>query len=145
MQQDKRGILWVLGILVLVLLIGPIFLGGMMGPGFTGPGMMGWSTTAGSATNASGWLWGLGMGLGGLMMLAFWGALIAGVVLLVRWAGGVSRPESTTTRASTDDPLTIAQRRYASGEIDQATYERLSAELRSSQSKTTATEAAGKA
>ncbi len=55
-------------------------MGGMMGAGVVGPGMMGWRVTGGAATTGNGWVWGLGMGLGGIMMLAFWGALIVGVI-----------------------------------------------------------------
>jgi uncharacterized membrane protein len=128
MKETERGILWVLGGLVLILLLGPILLGGMMGPGIMGPGMMGWSTTPGAAANTTGWLWGVGMALGGLMMLAFWGAIIVGVVLLFRWAG-FSQRQGTTSQTSTEDALTILRRRYAAGDIDQATYARMSAEL----------------
>src|SRR5579859_7772713 len=81
MNTQNRNLLIGLGILLVILLLGPMLLGGMMGPGAFGPGMMGWGYTA---TNGSGWLWGLGMGLGGLMMLAFWAVLIISVVLLVR-------------------------------------------------------------
>jgi putative membrane protein len=127
MKEGERGILWVLGALVLVLLVGPVLMGGMMGPGIMGPGMMGWSTTPGAATNTSGWLWGLVMGLGGLMMLAFWGALIAGIVLLVRWAGG--QRQGASYQPGADEPLAILRRRYAAGEIDEATYQRMKTEL----------------
>ena len=67
------------------------------------------------------------MALGGLMMLAFWGALIVGVVFLIRWAGA-SRHEASSPSHG-DDPLTILRRRYAAGEIDPATFERMSVEL----------------
>lgn len=124
MKQDNRGLLAVLGVLVLTLLLGPLLMGGMMGPGFVGPGMMGWGYATGAAPTGNGWVWGLGMALGGLMMLAFWGALIVGVVFLVRWATGRG-----TTPSSADDPLTILRRRYAAGEIDQPMFERMSSEL----------------
>jgi putative membrane protein len=128
MKQDNRGLLAVLGALVLALLVGPLLLGGMMGGGVMGPGMMGWGYTApGGLATGNRWVWGLGMGLGTLMMLAFWGALIVGVVLLVRWVTGQST--GRTGPASAEDPLTILRRRYAAGEIDQPTYERMSAEL----------------
>jgi hypothetical protein len=89
MTSDNRGLLTVLAVLVLALLLGPVVMGGMMGAGVMGPGMMGWGyAPPGALTTGNGWLWGLGMGLGGLLMLAFWGTLIVGVVLLVRWATG---------------------------------------------------------
>src|SRR6266568_3183751 len=106
MKQDNRGLLAELGVLVLTLLLGPLLMGGMMGPGFVGPGMMGWGYATGAATTGNGWVWGLGMALGGLMMLVFWGALIVGVVLLVRWATGHS-----TIPSSAEDPLAILRRR----------------------------------
>jgi len=103
-------------------------MGGMMGSGFIAPGMMVWGYAApGSVSGGNGWMWGLGMGLGGLMMLLFWAALIIGVVLLVRWA--TSHSAGSTAPTGADDPMTILRRRYAAGEIDQATYQRMSAEL----------------
>ena len=77
MNTHHRQLWIILGVLVVVVLLGPFLLGGMMGPGmmwgYGGPGV---------TFHGSGWLWGLGMGLGGLVMLAFWGALIAGGILL---------------------------------------------------------------
>jgi putative membrane protein len=119
-REDNRALWVVLGVLVLVLLVGPVFTGGMMGPG-----MMGWGYVGqGGIPAGNGWLWGLGMGFGGLVMLAFWGALIVGIALLVRWA--TDHGSSATAGA---DPLTILRRRYAAGEIDQPTYDRMRSEL----------------
>jgi len=117
MRDDNRTLLVILGVLVAALLIGPLLMGGMMGTGFAGPGMMGWGYVGGAPGTTSGWVWGLGMALGGLLMLAFWGALIVGVILLVR---------SVTSRggSAAEDPLSILRRRYAAGEIDQPTFER---------------------
>jgi len=125
-NQQNRNPFIALGVLVVFLLLGPMLVGGMMGPGFTGPGMMGWGYTGG-ATSGNGWLWGLGMGLGGLMMLAFWGVLISGIVLFVRWIAG--QGASGTTPSATEDPMTILRRRYAAGEIDQQTFERMRSDL----------------
>jgi putative membrane protein len=88
--------------------------------------MMGGYGLPGVAFHGNGWLWGLGMGLGGLVMLAFWGALIAGGILLVRWLLG--HAHAGADRGG-EDPLAILRRRYAAGEIDQATYERMKREL----------------
>jgi putative membrane protein len=66
------------------------------------------------------------MGLGWLMMLAFWGALILGGVLLVRWIAGAQPSQGTP-----EEPLAILQRRYAAGEIDEETYRRMRRELES--------------
>ena len=51
------------------------------------------------------------MGVGGLAMLAFWGALIVGVLLIVRTLGG------GRGRRWHGSPLDILKRRYAAGEI----------------------------
>ena len=70
----------------------------------------------------------IGTALGGsLMMLAFWGAVIIGAVLLVRRATGQAREATGPTRPT--DPTEMLRRRYAAGEIDQATYQRMKAEL----------------
>jgi putative membrane protein len=61
------------------------------------------------------------------MMLAFWGAIIVGIVLFVRWIAGQGA-DNAGSRA-TEEPLMILQRRYAAGEIDQETYERMRSEL----------------
>ena len=128
MNQQSRSLFIVLGIVVVLLLLGPLLMGGMLGPGVLGRGMMGWGFT-GDVTSGNGWLWGLGMGVGGLMMLAFWGAIIAGIVLFVRWIGGQQPSGTGSQPAAAEDPLTILRRRYASGEIDQPTYQRMQSEL----------------
>lgn len=116
MGRENRGLLVVLGVLVLLVVIGPILGAGMMGPGMMGPGMPGGTMPGGSP----GWVWGLAMGLGGLAMLAFWGAVIVGVVLLVRWLASATdgssggRPESA---------LDVLKRRYAAGEITRQEFE----------------------
>ncbi len=128
MIKDNRGMLASLGVIVLVLLLGPLLIGGMTGAGVTGPGMMGWGyAPQAGVTTGNGWAWGLGMGLGGLMILAFCGALIALVVLLVRRATG--QLTTTTGTATPEEPLAILRRRYAGGEIDEPTYQRMNSEL----------------
>jgi hypothetical protein len=74
----------ILAVLVVVVLLGPFLVGGMLSSGMLGPGMMWGYGGPGVTFHGSGWLW----GLGGLVMLAFWGALIAGGILLVRWLLG---------------------------------------------------------
>jgi putative membrane protein len=61
-----------------------------------------------------GGMWGLGMML---MMVVFWGVIIAGIVLGIRWLsaqGGGSSP---------DRALDILRQRYARGEIDREEFE----------------------
>lgn len=96
---------------------------GPMGPGMMGPGMMGGWAAGGPGT---GWEWPLAALLGTLGGLAFWAAVIVGIVLLVRWAlgtGGLARPGAEPSA------LEILKRRYAEGQIDQPTYERVRQEL----------------
>ena len=61
------------------------------------------------------------------MRLAFWGALIVGLILVVPWARRL--PPGGTASPAAEDPQTILRRRYAAGEIGQATYERMKHEL----------------
>ena len=73
-----------------------------------GPGMMGW---------------GYGMGwFGSILMVAFWVAVIVGMIFLIRWLvvstrGGVSGARSE------DSALEILKRRYARGEINREEFE----------------------
>jgi putative membrane protein len=118
MANDNRGLWLALAVLVVVLLAGPALAGGVMGPGMVGPGMMG-GYGAGSVGGGS---WGLAVGLGWLSMLAFWGALIVGVVLLVRWLGGST---GAGGRGGGESALEILKRRYAAGEITKEQYEEM--------------------
>jgi putative membrane protein len=58
-----------------------------------------------------------GMGFG---MLLFWGLLIVGVIVLVRWLAAGRRDPAPPPHASA---LDILAQRYARGEIDRAEYE----------------------
>ena len=116
MGGDHRGLVLVLGVLILLVLLGPLLGGGMMGPGMMGSG------GPGGPIGAGGWAWGLAMALGALSMLAFWGALIVGVVLLVRWLAGTT---ARSGAAPHESPLDILRRRYAAGEITREEYEQM--------------------
>ena len=109
MDSTTRGLLLALVILVVVVLAFPVLMGGMMGPGMMRPGTI----------DGGGWGWGLGMGIGALAMLAFWGALIVGVVLLARGLGGGRRGRWHLS------PTDILKRRYAEGEIRREQYEQM--------------------
>ena len=126
MNAGNRGPLIVLGVLVLVVLLIPMLGLGMMGPGMMGPGMMGAYGGQSGQSPGSSWSWGLAMGLGMLAMLAFWGALIVGVVMLVRWlltsTGGFGSRGGQT-------PLEVLQHRYAAGEISREEYSQMRREL----------------
>lgn len=72
-------------------------------------------------------MWGGGFGMaGGLMMLLFWGAIIALIVFAVR---GFSAKRGS---GGQPDAGEILRQRYAKGEIDDDEYERRKAKLESS-------------
>lgn len=72
--------------------------------------------------NGSGWDMGWGMPFFGLF---FWALIIAGIVFLVRWIIGHKEGDVQT------EPLDILRQRYARGEIDRETYERMKKDLQS--------------
>ena len=125
MGTNGRGPKMLFGALLLIIAFGALLNGPMMGPGMMGPGMM-WGY-GGTQPLGSGWAWGLAMGFGMLLTLAFWVAVIVGVVLLVRWA--VGSPSEGTGTAQSEQPRDILGRRYAAGEIDQATFQRMQSQL----------------
>lgn len=86
-----------------------------------------------------GWDMGFGGGgmlFGGLMMIVFWGGLIALIVLAVRgFSGSGDRSghnlENRNTRSEIPQtPLEIVQTRYARGEISKEEFEAISQDLR---------------
>ncbi len=58
-----------------------------------------------------GWMWGLGMGFGWLVMVAFWGVMIR-IVLLFVLAAALPRSGGVAT----ESPREILKRRYARGD-----------------------------
>ncbi len=80
-------------------------------------GLMGW-----------GGYGGYGMGIaGGLFMLVFWGLIIVGLILVVRWLWDQGRHRSGY--GAGNDPLDILKRRYARGEISKEDYDRIKQDL----------------
>ncbi len=65
------------------------------------------------------WMWGAGGLVMLFMMLLFWGLVITGLVLALRWLmrQGAPRP------AAHDPALDILRQRYARGEIDREEFE----------------------
>jgi putative membrane protein len=59
-------------------------------------------------------VWGAGMMV---MMLVFWGVVIVGIVLCIRWLVSQGRPPRS------DTALEILRQRYARGEIDKQEFE----------------------
>ena len=60
---------------------------------------------------------------GFLIVVAFWGLVIAAIVLAIRWLIRADRRGSREGPA-TPDALELLRQRYARGEIDEAEYER---------------------
>jgi putative membrane protein len=116
MDSTTRGLLMVLAALVVVALAVSALTGGMMGPGLAGQGPFGAGIMLGHW-----WMWGLGMGLGGLAMLLLWGVLIVGLVLLARAVGLGRGPHSA--------PLDVLKRRYTAGQITREEYEQIRKDL----------------
>jgi putative membrane protein len=79
----------------------------------------------GTSGFAGGWAPGIAMGLGVLMMVALWGVVILGIVFLFRALTGRPGREAHTGL----DAVSILQRRYAAGEMDEQTYQRMRREL----------------
>ena len=111
MDSTNRGLVILLVVLLVLALGFSVLTGCMMGPGLMGRGLVGPGLMGGRW-----WLWGLGMGLGGLVVLLFWIALIAGLILLVRAGMG----HASSLRST---PLDILKRRYAEGQITREQYE----------------------
>jgi putative membrane protein len=67
--------------------------------------------------------WGYGMGgFGNIVMLAFWIAVIVGIIFLVRWLVISTRAGERSARPE-DSALEILKRRYARGEINKEEFE----------------------
>ncbi len=76
--------------------------------------------------------WGMmgGFGLwGGITMLLFWVLIVGGVVALVVWLVGLSKPGTTITRGQSDAALEILKVRYAKGEITKEQFETMKRDL----------------
>jgi putative membrane protein len=116
MSEMTQKLLLAAVILVLVVLAISTLAGGMMGGGHM---------FNQEAIGNRSWMWGLGMGFGGLLMLIFWGAVIAGIVFLVREVGRKEAPSGKAT------PVEILKRRYAAGEIAREQYEQMKRDLES--------------
>lgn len=88
-------------------------MGGMMGPM---GGMMNWS--------GPWWGW--------LMMLIFWGLLLAGLVGLVRLLWPPSRAGGAGAEPHRDEAIEALRQRYARGEISREEFIRMEEDLRRS-------------
>ncbi|GAB4282973.1 MAG: hypothetical protein Kow0080_36950 [Candidatus Promineifilaceae bacterium] len=73
----------------------------------------------------SGWL------LGGLMMLLFWGGLIAVIFFIARAFSGNGRSSQQSPASSSQSALDILKQRYARGEISKEEFEQIRQDLES--------------
>jgi uncharacterized membrane protein len=113
-MRDVKPLAAVLGVLAIVALITAGTTGVLVAT--MGPGMMWWGPPP------SGFGWRLAMGGGSLFLIAFGGAVILSAALLFRWAAA----GAGDTR---EEPFRILGRRYATGEIDAETYDRMRHDL----------------
>jgi putative membrane protein len=75
-----------------------------------------------------GMMGGGGFALGWFMMVLWWAFVLVVVVALVRWLAGGGRGESGFLPAPRK-PLDILKERYARGDIDRETYDRMRRDL----------------
>ena len=80
--------------------------------------MHGWFGYAQGQFGPMGWV-------GPIMMILFWGLLIVGIVVLIRYLSAQTRSVGTSAAsgAAGRDALAILRERYARGEIETAEYE----------------------
>jgi len=71
-------------------------------------------------TNSIGDGIGWAMGFGGFFMILFWGLIIFGIVIIIKWMAGKS---GSNEPAKPKTALGILQERYARGEIDEQEYQ----------------------
>lgn len=69
-----------------------------------------------------GWM----MGGMGLLSILFWALIIACVVLFVRW---LSERNGGGKTSPAESPLDILKKRYAKGEIDRETFEKMKQDM----------------
>lgn len=69
------------------------------------------------------------MFIGMILMIAFWVAVIVGVVALIRWASGKSTDH--TPEIKEPNALDILKERYAKGDIDKKEFEEKSRDIKS--------------
>jgi putative membrane protein len=62
--------------------------------------------------------------VGFLVVVVFWGLIIAALVLGIRWLIRADRRSQLQAPPATPDPLEVLRHRYAKGEIDEEEYER---------------------
>lgn len=77
--------------------------------------------------HGGGTMYGWGMGpVGWIFMLLFWGVIIFGLILAVRWMSNQGNPGR---KKQPQTPLEILKARYARGEISRDEFERMKKDL----------------
>ncbi len=85
-----------------------------------------WADAAGDGTYGHGHMMGGGWIFGPVMMILFVAVIVAVVVLVIRWLGGVGGGPGPRPKAALD----ILEERFARGEIDQDEFEQRGQVLR---------------
>lgn len=102
---------------------GPGFVSGLKGA------MTQWGGGYGGWNMGPGMMGGWGMGwLGMIFMVVFWGLVIVGLVLLIRWLIQATRGEKSSSHPGSR-ALEILKERYARGEITQEEFDRMKRDL----------------
>jgi len=72
--------------------------------------------STGGMSDGVGW----GMGFGGFFMILFWGLIIFGIVIIIKWMAGKS---GSNELPKPKTALDLLQERYARGEINEQEYQ----------------------
>ncbi len=79
------------------------------------------------------WGWGFGWWFGGMiMMVLFWIVVVVGILVLIRWLFGQSRPGRISHpqgKESFESALEILPNRYARGEITKEEFENMKKDI----------------
>jgi putative membrane protein len=114
MQRRYRGLWIALGVLVLLIAVGPLVGAAMWGPARVG--------LYGARPFIGPWFWGFGLGLG-LLRAVFWIGLLALVFSLFR------RRDRGWRGYDPETPEEIVDRRFAAGEISREEYDAIRSRL----------------
>ena len=118
MEHGKKALLGIMTILLTFAYASPVLAqhwGGYGGYGGWGQGMMG-------GYGGMGWF-------GSIFMLIFWGLIIVGLVLLIRWLVFATRRGEEHSGGGSR-AMDILKERYARGEIDREEFEQRRRDLR---------------
>lgn len=119
MNKDLKTALILGGVVIAILIIGPLVWGAISGWQGSGYGMMGSGGMMGGMMG-SGMMGGFGWaGLASIFWVVLLGLIIWAVVVLVRGIG----QSNSSTASGTNSALDILKKRYARGEINKEEFE----------------------